>query len=233
MKIGILKADNVRPELAVTHGEYPAMFQRLFQKVDPHLEFVTYDIMHFQYPISLDEVDAFLITGSARSVYESEEWIRTLGQFIKQLDIAKKKTIGICFGHQLIAHSLGGETKKSDYGWHIGTRSHVLNEKGIDVVGATDHFKLPFSHQDQVVRPAIGSQTLASTEACPIAMSIIGDHIISVQGHPEFEKDYARGLIELRQELFEPSLYSSGIASLEEENDRFTVAQWLLDFIRE
>jgi len=46
IKIGILQADDVLPNLAVQYGEYPAMFQQLLHAAngdtDISLEFVTY-----------------------------------------------------------------------------------------------------------------------------------------------------------------------------------------------
>ena len=38
MKLGILKTDVVRPELAPDFGEYPQMFINLLQRSDPAIE---------------------------------------------------------------------------------------------------------------------------------------------------------------------------------------------------
>ncbi len=233
MKIGILKTDNVRPGLAERFGEYPDMFGRLFKNVESDIELITFDILKKEYPKNIDEVDAYLITGSSASVYEDLDWIKELSGFIKELDAQKKKTLGICFGHQLIAHVLGGKTEKSETGWHIGTQPHNLLQPGIDLLGESENFNLIFSHQDQVVIPAKGSITLATTSACPIAMCKIGAHILTVQAHPEFENEYARELITLRKDLFGEDLFQAGVNSLERENDRGLVAQWLIDFIEE
>ncbi len=39
MRIGLLQCDDVAPELRERHGNYPAMFERLFTSVDPALTF--------------------------------------------------------------------------------------------------------------------------------------------------------------------------------------------------
>ena len=231
MKLGILQSDKVRSELVGKFGEYPDMFSRLFNQLNIQLEIISYDVMEEKYPQNIDEVDAYLITGSSLSVYDDQQWIKRLSRFIQQLNEVRKKTIGICFGHQLVAHALGGKTERADSGWHIGTQSHRLNEKAYDIVGSKEDFNLIFSHEDQVISPAKGSQVLASTERCPIAMCKIENHILTIQGHPEFEIEYAHSLMATRRHIFGETLYQEGIDSLKNSNDQKLVAQWIINFI--
>ena len=89
LKIGILQADDVVPHLAEKYGEYPAMFQQLLssvnddQKVD--LEFANYAVNAGVYPAEIDEVDAYILTGSKSSVYEDVPWIVQLAEFVRTL----------------------------------------------------------------------------------------------------------------------------------------------------
>ena len=61
---------------------------------------------------SLNDFDLYLITGSKASVYDDEEWILNLFEFVRSLDDAKKNILGFCFGHQVIAQALGGHVQK-------------------------------------------------------------------------------------------------------------------------
>jgi len=106
MKLGILKTDDVRKDLVDDFGEYPEMFTRLIHQVDPSIEISEYDVLRSKYPHDIDDVGAYLITGSKASVYDDEDWIRQLGDFVQELHQRRKKLIGICFGHQLVAHVL-------------------------------------------------------------------------------------------------------------------------------
>jgi GMP synthase-like glutamine amidotransferase len=230
VKIGILKTDDVRKSLVVDFGEYPDMFERILQQVDPNLECVEYDVLRLEYPDDIDEVDAYLITGSKASVYDDEEWIHMLGRFVRKLHEHKKKLIGICFGHQLVAHVLGGRTEKSSVGWLIGNHRHELNEEGLALSGGDSGFEIICSHQDQVTVPANGSVTLAGSEKCPIAMSQIGNHILTIQGHPEFTSEYAKRLFELRRDQLGNDLVDSGIHSLEMESNHLQITRWIIDF---
>ena len=78
---------------------------------------------------------------------------------------------------------------------------------------------------------AVGAKLLASTAACPIAMTQVGEHILTFQGHAEFDKGYALGLLNMRREILGESVYRSAIDTLSQGTDNSQVARWILDFI--
>lgn len=232
MKIGVLKTDDVREQLVGEFGEYPEMFANLLRSQDRRLEFVTYEVQRGHYPQDIDEVDAYLITGSKTGVYEDKEWIAPLMDFVRQLHAAKKPTIGICFGHQLIAHALGGKTRKSDKGWGIGVHSYELQETPAWMSEPLDNFSLLVSHQDQVEELPPGAKVLAGSDFCPYAMVQIGDHMLSFQAHPEFTRPYSKSLMELRREAFGDEVVEKGKASLQNDIHESAAARWMLEFLR-
>ena len=231
-KIGLLCADSIRPELVEKHGEYFDMFCELLYPIDANLRLVNYHVHLGEFPEKVDEVDAYLISGSSASVYEDRPWIHQLGEFVSMLHAQKKPTIGICFGHQLIAQVLGGKTEKARVGWQIGNHAHRLTEAGKRILPAGENFELIFSNQDQVVIPPEDSLILASTASCPIAVCRIGTHMLTIQGHPEMQADYARDLLNLRKDLFEESLYNTARESLRRSNDRRLAGKWMADFVQ-
>lgn len=231
MRIGILKTDQVRPELVPEFGEYPDMFAALLGARDDSLEFVVYDVEHEHYPDAIDEVDAYLITGSKSSVYEDEEWIHRLSEFVCELHQRQKKLLGICFGHQLVAQALGGRTEKSAKGWGVGAHGAVFRELPDWHDQQASEFKLLVSHQDQVTTPAPGSTVLAGSDFCANAVCQLGDHILTFQGHPEFIKGYSENLLNLRREIIGEQIYHAGMASLDQELDRERVADWMVNFL--
>ncbi len=236
MKLGILKTDALKPEFVKQFGEYPDMFARRIHAIDTSIELVTYDVQKGFYPKDLNEVDAYLITGSKSSVYDQEPWLDELKDFVRVLHKAKKKLIGICFGHQLVAEVLGGKTGKADQGWCVGVHEAVFSEKAQDHLGHLKNdqksFSLVSSHQDQVLQIAKGSEVIASTQTCPNYMTVLGDHIITVQGHPEFDTEFASQLLDMRRSIFGEELYSTAKRSLKESADNLLVIRWCLDFIR-
>ena len=78
---------------------------------------------------------------------------------------------------------------------------------------------------------AEGATLLASTEACPIAMTSLGNHMLTFQGHPEFNKEYARALLDMRRKILGEPVYSAAINSLKIETSNSLVSAWILEFI--
>lgn len=232
MKIGILKADSVRPLLAEEYGEYPDMFMALLSRVDPALQFVVYDVQRGEYPQQLEEVDAYLMTGSKASVYDDLPWIHRLVEFVRRLHAADKKMLGICFGHQMIAHALGGKTARSEKGWGVGRHTYTLTEAAGAFGPAGMPFSILVSHRDQVAELPPGAAVLASSDFCAVAMMQVGEHMLSLQGHPEFCPGYSRALMHIRRECIGAERVEEGLSSLSLSLDRDRVAAWLVNFLR-
>ncbi len=74
--------------------------------------------------------DAWIITGSPRSVYDEEDWMLRLEANIRDAASCKRPVLGICFGHHLIAKSCGGKVEKNPLGWELGSYSISLTEHG-------------------------------------------------------------------------------------------------------
>jgi GMP synthase-like glutamine amidotransferase len=232
MKLGILKTDAVRPEWVPDFGEYPDMFIALLGQEDPELEFAVYDVEQGQYPEDIDEVDAYLITGSKTGVYEDKPWIATLMEFVRELNRRHKKLVGICFGHQLVAQALGGRVEKSPKGWGVGLHTHSFNDAPHWHDQDDMELDILVSHQDQVIDVAEHARVLAGSDFCENAVCQIGDHILTFQGHPEFVPGYSREIMQFRREGIGEEVYEAGMASLAGTHEGQRVARWILNFLR-
>lgn len=236
--IGILRADDIIPELSEGHGQYPEMFERLLLAANAlrgdqqlSLRFSSYAINHGVYPKDIDEVDAYILTGSKNSVYDNLDWIKNLQPYVQKLHARKKKLVGICFGHQMVAQALGGQTEKSDKGWGIGVKDTYFKPAAKNTNFNADSYRIIYSHQDQVSVAPPGSTVLAANEFCPIAMTAIGDHILTFQGHPEFSIDFIRTVFDFRKMSYPEELYNTAMKSLDGEVDTLKIANWIIDFI--
>ena len=231
MKLGILKTDAVRSEWVPDFGEYPDMFIALLGQLDASLEFVVYDVEQGEYPVDIDEVDAYLITGSKSSAYDDKPWITELMEFVRELDRRQKKLVGICFGHQLVAQALGGRTEKSAKGWGVGLHTHHFTAVPAWHDQGDMDLDILVSHQDQVMKTAENAQVLASSEFCENAVCQLGNHILTFQGHPEFVTAYVREIMEFRREMIGEEAYTTGFASLTTAPQGQRVARWILNFL--
>ena len=83
------------------------------------------------------------------------------------------------------------------------------------------------------MRAAAGAQVLASSEFCDNAVSQVGEHILTLQGHPEFTKDYARALMMGRRNLLGDDVLQAGLATLAGKQQGSRVAAWIINFIYE
>lgn len=232
VKLGILKTDAVRPEWVPRFGEYPDMFIALLSQVDPELEFDVYDVEQGQYPADIHDADAYLVTGSKSSVYENKPWIEDMLEFVRVLQGQRKKLVGICFGHQLVAQALGGKVEKSGKGWGVGLHTHRFNTVPSWHDGKDRDLDILVSHQDQVVEVAEGAVVLAGSGFCENAVCQIGDHVITFQGHPEFTPDYAREIMKFRKEGIGDETYREGMTSLHGNHQGLRVAAWIVNFLR-
>jgi GMP synthase-like glutamine amidotransferase len=234
VRIGILETDTLEPSINKKYGSYAEMFQRLFLLVDNQIQFNVYRVIDDDdYPSVIDECDAYLVTGSKFSAYEDIPWIIKLRSYIVELHNQRKKLIGICFGHQIIAHALGGLTQKSEKGWGVGnaTAGLVMARPWMDDL--PEQFSLLVSHQDQVVNLPEEASVIASSDFCSIAAFQIADHILTFQGHPEFTVSYLKYLLDKRRDIIGNDKYDRAISSLKQKNDARLVAQWIVNFISE
>ncbi|WP_417601117.1 type 1 glutamine amidotransferase [Pararhodobacter oceanensis] len=183
MKIGILQT-GYAPDILLETGDYPQLFERLL--AGQGFEFETFKVVDMEFPAAVTACDGWLITGSKHGVYEDHAFIPPLEDFIRDAFKAEVPVAGVCFGHQIMAQALGGQVEKFSEGWAIGATDYHFGDQTV---------RLNAWHQDQVIRPPEGAQTVGHSEFCRHAALSYGAKGYSVQPHPEFDADFISGLI--------------------------------------
>ena len=179
MKIGLLVAGTLPDSLTARFSRYGNMYEGLL--AGRGHTFRHYDARGGDLPVTADEADAWLVTGSENGAYEDLPWIVALKTCLRGILKSNRPTVGICFGHQIIADVLGGQVEKFDGGWSIGRTQYRLED------GKMLH---AFAwHQDQVVTLPKQAIRLASSKHCENAMMMISGYVLGIQPHPEFDAD--------------------------------------------
>jgi GMP synthase-like glutamine amidotransferase len=232
MKIAILQTGKTNPAMPARFQDYPALFTGMFAS-DPRAaqhSFAAVPVVDGEMPPSVDSYDAYIITGSKHGVYDDLPWIAPLTELIRAAHDADIPLVGVCFGHQIIAHALGGHAAKSDRGWGLGVHRVGLHDHP-DWMPADDDIRLIHIHQDQVETLPPGAQLIGSNGFCPHAMFVIGDNVLCVQGHPEFTIAYIDQLMQVRADLFDPETLEAAQASLDDGHDGKRFSSWILSFL--
>jgi GMP synthase (glutamine-hydrolysing) len=225
MRVGLLLCDHVAHEYHQIAGDYDEMFAAMLE--DKDVELVSYDARNGRFPVDPAECDGYLISGSRASVYEEEQWIRDLEEFVRVSVEASAPIFGVCFGLQVMATALGGTVEKSDRGWAVGVHTMTVRERrpwmdpGVEVVS------LIMSHQDQVVQLPTGAVVLGSSEHCDNYLVEFAPRYVGIQGHPEFTAPFARVIYANRREQL-GGLTEPAIASLDSPTDASVVVDWVL-----
>ncbi|KEJ89976.1 type 1 glutamine amidotransferase [Sulfitobacter donghicola] len=187
MEIGILRTGHSPDAMKDEFGNYDALFEKLLG--GGGLTFETFSVVDGEFPSGAQDADGWLITGSRHGAYEKHDWIPPLEKLIREIDQSGKPLIGVCFGHQIIAQALGGKVEKFDGGWSVGRTEYMIDDKPV---------ALNAWHQDQVVALPEGARVVGSSDFCANAVLAYGDHIWTLQPHPEFEPAFIEGLINKR-----------------------------------
>jgi GMP synthase-like glutamine amidotransferase len=232
MPICILENDILDPDGAPVWGSYAAMFEGLLRSAGYQGTVEAFNARQGQYPDSFDCYDAVLLTGSRADSFSDEAWVVDLRQRVCALLASGQRLIGVCFGHQLIAHCLGARVERAPQGWGLGRT--VYNWHGPeDVAGSQGTLALLASHQDQVFDLPAGATLLASNTHCPIAAYSIGKQVLCVQPHPEFDAQYSAFLLGKRRTIFGESVYLDRMSSLSHGHDGERFASFMLRFIEQ
>ncbi|KAK3016258.1 hypothetical protein RJ639_006089 [Escallonia herrerae] len=169
--------------------------------------------------------DGFVITGSCNDAHGNDAWICKLLNLLKILDSMKKRVLGICFGHQILGRALGGKTGRAVSGWDIGVTTVHLSpsSKLLGSLTMPSLMSVIECHQDEVRELPPKAEVMAWSKKTGIEMFRHGDHIMGIQGHPEYTKDILLHLIDrLLQRNFITETYANEVkASVDaQEPDR-------------
>ncbi|XP_031494820.1 gamma-glutamyl peptidase 5-like [Nymphaea colorata] len=145
----------------------------------------------------LADYDGFVITGSCRDAHGNDPCISDLCFLLKRLHALRKRVLGVCFGHQVLCRALGGKTGRAAGGWDIGVTSvKILPSASLPAHGIPSSISVIECHRDEILELPPAAEVLAWSDKTKVEMFKLGDHILGIQGHPEYNKDILLHLID-------------------------------------
>ena len=230
-RLGLLACDSIWEPLRSAHGDYAEMYSAMLREAGADFELVNYATHAGAMPAHARECDAWIISGSRAGVYEDRPWIAALQDFARAALDAGVPQVGVCFGHQLLAHALGGRTERAPGGWGIGNIELELLAPPVPDAGFPARIRLFMAHQDQVVALPPGAERVAGAAHCAHAMFRIGDRVLGIQPHPEFTAGFMRAMTEEDSFKLPPPQREQALASYGERVDNPLVGGWIADFL--
>lgn len=147
---------------------------------------------------------AAIITGSWSMVTDQHPWSEATASWIRQAVAQGVPLLGVCYGHQLMAHALGGTV-----GYHPGGREMgCIDIERLPVAEADPwlaecplRFKAHLTHLQTVLRLPPGARALARSAHDPHQIVRYSPTAVSVQFHPEFTSDIQAACIGARAQV--------------------------------
>ena len=223
VSILILKLGDTLPELRARHGDFEHWMAQGLRRSGLDLQLEVADPRpHAAPPTATDTSPAphgnlprrhglptgaelaargagVLITGSHAMVTDREPWSETTATWLADVVARGLPVLGVCYGHQLLAHALGGEVWPHPDGLELGTVQVETTEHAPSDPLLGDlprRFQAQVAHRQSVRRLPAGATVLARNGFEPHHAYRVGECAWGVQFHPEFGPQASQGYLQ-------------------------------------
>jgi GMP synthase-like glutamine amidotransferase len=195
--------------------KYSRYFSRYYQ--DNMVKFLPSSL---EFPDNLDDYDHIIISGSEDSVLNDKEYIYKEMELIRECVDKGIPTLGICFGHQMIARALLGlDGVRRRESPEIGWKKVTVHKSSPLFEGLENEFFIFNSHFDEVHNLTDEFEILASSEMCDAQVfQVVGKPVWGIQFHPEIDIESGKKFIGDLKQIF-PDLDFDFNRAINEVND--------------
>lgn len=188
-KLVILKLGESFPELRKQKGDFDDW---ILERIPDEHSF-EYEVISVHKGDNFPEfsnTSAIIITGSHEMITENPEWCQKTSSWLLEAIEKQIPTLGICFGHQLLAQALGGNVDYNPNGPEYGTKSISLTDAGennplfLNLFGTIE---VQMSHSQSIITLPAGSELLACSLIDPNSAFCYSNYVWGLQFHPEYD----------------------------------------------
>lgn len=156
-------------------SQYTQLIARRVRELNIYCEIHPYN----KIPEIDDNLKGVILSGSPFSVHDQEAPIPDLSNILNKLPL-----LGICYGAQHLAKSLGGSVVRSEIREYGRANLDFVNAENALFKGISSGDQVWMSHGDSIKQAPEGFEVVANTKDIPVAGFAKGD-IFGIQFHPE------------------------------------------------
>jgi GMP synthase (glutamine-hydrolysing) len=218
--IALIKTGSTIPQIITRHGDFEEWFAEGMGVSD----LLQIDVFRQQALPGVETLAGVVITGSPAMVSAREDWSERTAEWLRQAVPTGLPVLGVCYGHQLLAHALGGRAGPNPAGRQIGSVAAQLIDsfKEDPLLGHLPQtFAAQTSHSEVVLELPPGAERLATSPLDDNFAIRFAENVWGVQFHPEFSgpvmSEYIRHRAEaMREEGLNPECLLGNTTDTEE-----------------
>lgn len=194
--VTILLAGHAPDTIRARHGDFPAWFIHAARLPRSRVRVV--HIADDEALPAIDTIAGAIITGSGAMVTDRLPWSERAASWIREAVDQALPLFGVCYGHQLMAHAMGGQVDYLPGGREIGTQLISRTDQAVtDRAGHAlpANFRAHTTHEQSVLEAPAAARVLARSARDPHQMLRYGTHALSTQFHPEFSAEVMRAYV--------------------------------------
>ncbi|WP_425074449.1 type 1 glutamine amidotransferase [Sagittula sp. S175] len=229
MNLAILITNTDFSDFATARPDDGEKFAALIAEVRPDWHYTPFRVCKGVFPEDVAAYDGLIVTGSPASVTEDAPWMLRLAAVLRAALDRRQPVFGACFGHQLIARALGAGIVRNPEGWGHGLLEVTRTGRTPWAVeGEVLH--LYGSHIEQVAEAPEGARVVFEGPGLPVAGLAQGNHLFTIQHHPEMTHGFITDLVEEYAEVVGPEVTARARTSLARRADRVAFAEEIARF---
>jgi GMP synthase (glutamine-hydrolysing) len=215
----VLKTGSTFDDLARVEGDFEDWFLRGLGIARETVEIV--DARATPELPSPSRLCGAVVTGSPEMLTDGAAWIEPAAAWLRDLVAAQKPVLGVCFGHQLLAHALGGVVGWNPAGRAYGTiEMQCLESAEADALFGImpGTFVAHSAHAQSVLTLPEGAVPLARSRGVEVQAARFGERAWGAQFHPEFSESIMRAYVRrhartLAEDGADPDVLLNGVAA--------------------